>query len=269
MRELREVRDALAHSNSLLTALTHRVLEGNPPPTPRSLRQHEFRVTSQNGEDGVIHEIFKRIGSGSRVFVEIGMGDGVSDENNTAFLLSQGWRGYWVDGSPAHRALLAARPDLAAGITSHVGFVTRENVTDLLASLKVPAEFDLFSLDIDQNTWHVWDGLQGFRPRVVVVEHNASLPPDVDWVARYAADRVWKGGMNFGASLLAFERLGRSKGYSLVGVETTGANAFFVRDDLLGDHFDAPFTAEHHYQPPRYGAVLKRGHATDVLDRSS
>jgi len=54
---------------------------------PRRLLRHAFQVTSQNGEDGIIHEIFRRIGSTDRVFAEIGVGDG--NENNTAFLLTQ------------------------------------------------------------------------------------------------------------------------------------------------------------------------------------
>ena len=29
-------------------------------------------------------------------------------------------------------------------------------------------------------------------------------------------------------------------------------NSFFVRDDLLGDHFAAPYTAENHYEPQRF-----------------
>ena len=50
----------------------------------------------------------------------------------------------------------------------------------------------------------------------------------------------------------ACERLGRQKGYALVGCSLNGVNAFFVREDLCRDLFDAPFTAAHHYEPIRY-----------------
>jgi len=63
------------------------------------------------------------------------------------------------------------------------------------------------------------------------------------------------------------ELLGRERGYSLVGCDFCGVNAFFVRDDLLGDKFEAPFTAENHYEPPRFAlSQLRRGHAPTILD---
>ena len=57
-------------------------------------------------------------------------------------------------------------------------------------------------------------------------------------------------------------RLGRSKGYRIVGCNFSGANAFFVRDDIAGNHFLDPATAEEHYEPPRYFfPMLKGGHS--------
>ena len=64
----------------------------------------------------------------------------------------------------------------------------------------------------------------------------------------------------FGASLKAFEVLGSRLGYSLVGCDITGINAFFVRNDLVKDLFAGPFTAENHYEPPRYGLCYRFGH---------
>jgi hypothetical protein len=78
--------------------------------------------------------------------------------------------------------------------------------------------------------------------------------------------KAWDGTNNFGASLKAFEVLGSELGYSLVGCEFLGANAFFVRTELLGDHFCAPFTAANHYEPPRYSLLHRRGHRQQVLD---
>jgi hypothetical protein len=144
--------------------------------------------------------------------------------------------------------------------------VTRENIATLFDQLGVPRELDLLSLDIDQNTYYAWEGLSGFRPRVIVVEYNPVIPPDVDWKAAYDPDRTWDLTHNYSASLKALENLGRERGYSLVGCEFTGNNAFFVRDDLVGDRFAAPFTAENHHEPARYSFLHRRGHAPSVLD---
>src|SRR5262245_12387514 len=79
----------------------------------RHLMNFERRVFSQNGEDGVIEEIFRRIGTTNRVFVEIGCGSGI--ENNTRFLLEHGgWSGLWIDAASGNveeaRRLHEGRP---------------------------------------------------------------------------------------------------------------------------------------------------------------
>lgn len=232
---------------------------------PKRLLRYQTQVCSQGHEDGIIHEIFRRIGCGQRIFAEVGVGNG--NENNTAFLLSQGWNGFWVDANPAFTKTLAQRSDLPAEcLRFHVGFIFKENAAAIFAKLGVPQELDLLSLDIDQNTYYLWEALADYRARVVVVEYNAVLPADVDWKVNYAAERVWSGSQNMGASLKAYENLGRRLGYALVGCDFAGNNAFFVREDLVGDHFASPFTAENHYEPPRFTA--RRYHPNAILDRA-
>jgi hypothetical protein len=123
------------------------------------------------------------------------------------------------------------------------------------------------STDIDQNTYYAWEGLSGYRPRVVVVEYNGAVPPDVEWKVRYRSSRIWDGTQNFGASLKGYETLGRRFGYSLVGCDFVGTNAFFVRNDLTADKFAEPFTSENHYEPPRYWMAHRRSHPPAILDR--
>ncbi|MBW3660362.1 MAG: hypothetical protein KY397_01850 [Gemmatimonadetes bacterium] len=273
-REMLQIRDSLKRINSNIEAIRkmegmrNRELELMHPRYGEAgrLNRYGFQVNSQNGEDGIIHEIFQRIGESSRVFVEIGVGDGL--ENNTAFLLSQGWNGFWIDGSDSFlETVKEYATDESKGLTFSVSFVDKENITELLEQLQVPKIFDLLSIDIDINTFYIWQALRSFSPRVVVVEYNAAVPPDIEWKLHYVADRVWDGTQNFGASLKAFENLGRQLGYSLVGCDFNGINAFFVRDDLVAGKFAEPFTAENHYEPPRYHYVHRLGHARSILDR--
>lgn len=275
-RELLQMRDALRTLNHQLSQLQSiqlqqwldRELDQHPRyRDPLRLPRYAARVNSQNGEDGILGEIFRRIGVTNRVFAEVGIGNGV--ENNTAFLLAQGWSGYWIDGDDAFVGQLAAHPEMRDRVTSLVSFVNRENIAQLFAQMNVPRDFDLLSLDIDQNTYHIWEPLREYSPRVVVVEYNSNLPAEVDWKVRYAADRVWDGTMNFGASLKAFERLGERLGYHLVGCDLSGSNAFFVRQDLVGDRFAAPFTAENHYEPMRLAFIQRFSHRPTLLDRQT
>lgn len=123
----------------------------------------------------------------------------------------------------------------------------------------MPKSFDLLSIDIDRNDYYVWIAIRSFSPHVVAIEYNATSPPGVDWAVDYVPDTQWDGTSHYGASLSALERLGREKGYVLVGCNLLGSTAFFVRQELVGTKFAGPFTTENHYQPPRYYLVWYKG----------
>lgn len=277
IRDLLAMRDASldtlrAHRDLLALAADAAVREILSTPKYRDARRlamYEAQVFSQSGEDGILAEIFRRIGTTDRRFVEIGVGDGL--ENNTTYLLSSGWRGVWLEGNPAlvHGVREHFHEPISAGaLTIQQTIVTAEGVGQSLEAALVPAEFDLLSVDVDRNTYYVWAALTAYRPRVVVVEYNSTMPPSDEWVVAYDPARSWNRTNYFGASLKSLELLGRRLGYALVGCGLAGTNAFFVREDLLGHHFLAPFTAENHYEPPRYWlARVRPGHRRCFSDR--
>ena len=228
---------------------------------PKRLHRFEHQVFSQNGEDGALAEIFRRIGTTDRTFLEIGVGDGL--ENNTTFFMAQGWKGWWLDGGEAEIEKIKAhfwRPLAKGDLIVRQALVTAENIAGILNELKVPTEFDLFSLDIDRNTYFIWQALKHLRPRVLVIEYNSSFPPPMEWTVEYRPEMVYNCTSYMGASLKSYERLGAELGYALVGCEMSGINAFFVRRDLCGDKFAEPFTAENHFEPPRYFLLRRDGH---------
>ncbi len=234
---------------------------------PKRLQRFENQVFSQNGEDGVLAEIFRRIGTTDRTFLEIGVGDGL--ENNTAYLLTQGWKGWWLDGD--HEGMEKAKntfwQPLARGdLKLRETLITAENINGTLSELGVPNEFDLFSLDIDRNTYFVWRALKHLRPRVILIEYNSHYPPHVEWTVEYKPELLYNATSYMGANLKAYEKLGAELGYALVGCETSGINAFFVRRDLCGDKFAEPFTAENHYEPPRFFLLRRDGHPRCFTD---
>jgi hypothetical protein len=205
-------------------------------PDSDALTRHELAAFSQNGEDGVLVEILRRLGIDHGSFVEIGAS---SDEANCIFLCDVlNWGGLFVDAAPDGHARLEQkyrhRPDVGVVLAR----VTRDNVDELLRDAGVPPDVTVLSVDIDGNDYWVWEGLQGFTPAVVVIEHNAALDPRRCLVQPYTPDRPWDGSDFFGASLGAMQRLGRCKGYRLVAVDLTGTNAFFVRDELAKGCFE-------------------------------
>jgi hypothetical protein len=229
---------------------------------PLRLEPFGFKVYSQNDEDGIIAEIFRRIGSPSGTFVEFGVGDGL--ESNTLYLLLQGWCGLWIDGNERYVTKIRSRFDAVIQsnrLSVAHSFIMRDNINPLIGRF-VQGEIDLLSVDIDGNDYHIWESIEVIQPRLVVIEYNAKFPPPISLAPAYVPNSVWQGDDYMGASLEALVRLGKRKGYSLVGCNITGANAFFVRDDLIADKFAQPFTAANHYHPPRYflTALYTAGH---------
>lgn len=231
----------------------------------RALGRFGFKVYSQNDEDGIIQEIFTRIGVVSKTFVEFGVEDGL--QNNTLKLLLEGWSGLWLEGSPRHvRAIQRTFRDVIAQNRLHVvqAFIDRGNINALIGKV-FQGEIDLMSIDIDGNDVYILEVLDVVRPRVIVIEYNGKFPPPMNLAQTYNPTHRWRGTDYGGASLEAIVNVAARKGYNLVGCNITGVNAFLVRDDLLGDHFCPPFTAERHYEPARYflTPTFKAGHKAD------
>lgn len=228
----------LAKGNAIAQAAEYRRLhDAARAANPDDPAAAGYKVYSQTDEDGVIADIFHRIGAGS-TFLEIGVQTGI--ECNSLLLLLKGWRGAWVEGSDGYCRTI--RDTLGGDAFSNRftlinSFVTRGNIRALYdqsrAFLEVE-EIDFFSLDIDGNDLHVMETLldAGARPGIVCVEYHGKFPPPVRVTIRYADDHVWDETDYMGTSLQSFVDLFERFGYRLVTCNVSGINAFFAREDL-------------------------------------
>lgn len=230
-----------ASSQILLQLEIRRLIQEGKDLPP--LRDMGFKVFSQSDEDGILLYLFSIIGAQTKTCVEICAADGF--ECNTAnLILNHGWHGLLVDGNQElvtkgiefyrHSIRTAPFPPIFA-----CAWVTRGNVNELIAGHGFTGEIDLLSLDLDGVDYWIWESITVIAPRVVVVEYQDILGPDRSWTVPYADDfngfsRSSTGGNpNYcGASLLAFVKLARRKGYRLVGINRYGYNAFFIREGL-------------------------------------
>jgi hypothetical protein len=143
---------------------------------------------------------------------------------------------------------------------------TKDNVRSVILHHVGSTTIDFLSVDVDYNTSHIWRAID-LPHRVACIEYNASYAPSVEWEVPYDPSGVWDGTNRFGASLKKLESIGTTKGLALVGCDFHGVNAFFVRHDLARRKFLRPFTAERHFEPPRYTLIGRRGHP--ARDRGS
>ncbi len=227
---------------------------------PKSLMRYGRKIYSQIDEDGIINEIFKRIGTTNKTFIEFGVGNGLA--NNTAALLLQGWSGLWIEASGNHvKSIKKNLCHIAERGSLHVveAFITRGNINSLISAHIDMPDIDLLSVDIDGNDFHVLNAITCVTPRVMVLEYNAKFAPPVAYCMDYDESHTWQGDDCFGASLTFLEK--NLPNYRLVGCNISGVNAFFVRKDLVGELFLEPFTAEFHYVPARYYLIpIASGH---------
>ncbi len=199
----------------------------------RDLESFEKQVYSQCGEDGVIAEIFQRIGVTNKFFVEFGAKDGLFLSNTANLRLHADWSGLLMDGDEAFESALIQRE-----------FVSAENVNALFAKYEVPREPDLLSIDVDGNDYWIWKAIEGTRPRVVIVEYNVFFGLGVSKTIAYNPDHVWDETNYHSASIAAFHKLGREKGYTLIYTDRYAPNAFFVRRSELPADYREPTLKE-------------------------
>lgn len=201
-------------------------------PESAFLSQFARSVTSQEGEDGIIEKILEIVPPAHRYCVEIGAYDGKVLSNTWNLIVNHGWRGMMIEGREMLFRSLAQRfsaanleiegrfSDKVALVHQYAAFEGARSLDGMLAKARAPKDLDFISIDIDSSDWYLWDSLKVYRPRVVLIEFNATIPNDVYFVQ--ARDFT----VNQGCSLLALIELGKRKNYELVA--TTTDNAFFV-----------------------------------------
>ena len=217
----------------------------------RQLHRHEARITSQNGEDGILGAIFETIGTTNRHAIEFGAGVGAVECNSRRLVDEHGWTATWIDGA-----------DQPIGSPVHRSIVTVENIERLFDALGAPAHPDLLSIDIDSNDYWVLDAIPPrYTPRVLVVEYNASLGPTDRLTIAYDPGFVWEVNDHFGASLAALAAAADRRDLGLVGCDSRGVNAFFVARAVLATiETFAELTPEDGFVPCGYGLVENGRH---------
>lgn len=212
------------------------------------LSDYEFKVFSQWGEDGILQHLTANLNIKHRTFIEFGVEDFF--ESNCRFLLMKDlWQGFVIDGSPSNvQRLKSSYLYWRHPVTARCAFITRDNVCALLDESGFDKEVGILSIDVDGIDYHLLEALQAWRAAIVVVEYNslfgAVREVTVPYDAAFQRHKAHWSNLYWGASLPAFAALLERRGYALVGVNSMGSNAFFVRRDLLQGAIQACSVAE-------------------------
>jgi hypothetical protein len=188
----------------------------------------DFRVNhySQWGEDGIIQKIFQIIGTTSKVCIEFGAWDGLKYSNTAHLWKTQNWKAILIEADSAkfEELLKNTKGYSCININRFVGIGRDNSLEAILAQHGITDSIDLLSIDIDSDDYQIFAGLNKLHPRVIICEHNPTIPAELDIYQDY--------GGAFGCSIGALIRIASAKGYSLVALTET--NSIFVDSSLIG-----------------------------------
>jgi hypothetical protein len=194
--------------------------------SPKRLVDYKHNVTSQFGEDGILRELFQRIGTVHQIAVEFGAWDGYLSSNTWDLWHNQGWKAYLFEANAQKFETLQRNCSPYPGVVAEKRFIRIEGsdaLDSVLTKHAVPKDFDLLSIDIDGDDFYILKNLTRFRPRVIVIEYNQTVPLGIDLVQL-------EGGC-MGASAGSMVKLAESLNYGLVAA--TISNLIFVDRPLL------------------------------------
>ncbi len=230
------------------------------PSQIEELKSREFKIYAQNGEDGLLLYIFSKIGVKNGKFVDFGCG---GSSNTANLVLNFGWCGVYIDGnakkvqetSQFFESKIGADTKELSIIQS---WITKENINQIIREVGLTGEIDLLSIDMDGNDYWIWEAIDVIQPMVVLIEYNASLGPQrslsVAYDPNFDVGEKHPSRWYHGASLTALTKLGHQKSYTLIGCESNGVNAFFIRDELIHGNFHGITPSEAfypHFQRPQ------------------
>ena len=232
-RGIRSIEDRSKKIQEALGRIEGRQLRGLPA---ADIQGAEFRTFSQWGEDGILQHLLRHISISRKIFVEFGVENYL--ESNTRFLLiNDNWAGLVIDGSSENVDYIKNDEIYwRYNLKAECAFINKDNINDLIRRNGISGEIGLLSIDIDGNDYWVWEAIDAVIPSIIVVEYNSRFGPEravtVPYDPEFFRTTAHYSNIYYGASLAALCLLGKRKGYSFVGCNTAGSNAFFVREEL-------------------------------------
>ena len=208
----------------------------------KNLQDYEFKVFSQWGEDGIIQHLTRALEIKNKTFIEFGV-ESFFEANCRFLMMKDNWSGFVIDGSSKNiKRLKNSYFYWRYDINAVEAFITKKNINELLLKSAFDEDIGILSIDIDGNDYHVLEAIDTFKPRILICEYNAvfgatrkiSIPydPAFNRTHGHFSKLYW------GASLSALTQLAGRKGYSLIGTNSAGSNAFYVRNDLLTERVE-------------------------------
>ena len=202
----------------------------------KDLSDIEFQVYSQWGEDGIIDWLINKYPEIPKSFLEIGTQD--YKESNTRFLLiNKNWNGFIIEADKAAvKDIKSQRIYWKHNLRAINEFITKDNINNVIKKFNIPKKIGLLSLDIDGVDYWVLKKLSALDPSIIVCEYNSLFGQKksvtVPYKSNFIRSKEHYSNLYYGASINAFIDLMKKKNYFLIGTNSAGNNAFFVKKNI-------------------------------------
>lgn len=201
-----------------------------------SLAEVEFQVFSQFGDDGIIQWLVQQLPIPNKTFIEFGVED--YREANTRFLLvNNQWSGLVMDGSEVNVGIIQAdQIHTFFDLQAQHSFITVANINELIDKANFAKEVGILSVDIDGNDYWVLKAIDVIEPVIIICEYNSLFGFEQPYTIAYKEDFVRGKEFPFqyyGTSLKSAYNITKEKGYSFIGCNSAGNNAYFIKDSYM------------------------------------
>ncbi len=207
----------------------------------RYIKDVDYKIFSQNGEDGILDYILHNLKIEKPKFLEIGVGD--YSESNTRFLYQRtSPKGFVIDCIEELEFKIKKISNLWKGDLTIINKkINTSNINKILDDNKILDKLDLFSLDIDGIDYWILCELPNNFSKVVVVEYNPTfgnkLSITVPKIENFNRGNYHYSNLCFGMSLQAAIEIMKKKNFYFLGVNLMRNNAFFVSNNYPKDEY--------------------------------
>ena len=203
----------------------------------KNLNNLDYKVYSQNGEDGILDYFLNCLNIDKPKFVEIGIGD--YSECNSRFIFERtSPKGLVIDCIENLKKKVSRNAKLWKGDLKIINEkINSNNIIEILNNNSFLDELDLFSLDIDSTDYWVLKKMPNNFSKIAIIEYNSVFGPDlkitVPNIDNFNRNEYHFSNLCFGASLRAIIDLMEEKNFKFVGTNLARCNAFFILEKYL------------------------------------
>jgi hypothetical protein len=144
------------------------------------MKNYKKNIYSQNGEDGIIEFLLSKIPN-DKWCCEFGAWDGKHLSNTFNLVEKKEYNAVYIESDSSKFQDLLKTKETYNRIVPVNKFIDMgaNSLDNILSETQIPYDFDILSIDVDSTDYAIWDSLKKYKPKIVVIEINSSLDPDI------------------------------------------------------------------------------------------